>query len=179
MGFRAGSRQRGAPAGEPGSRRSTPDNWTLTDFSPRGISARFVHRPAAHVGIETLFGFRLERSESWCVAVVRRVWRDGHRHTDIGAEILAKGAELVSLELVVDSTVAQAAQHTAAVRSRTVLLPEAPSLKNQPSLFFEPGTNMPGQVCLLHQNHAARRIRLGPTLARIDGWDRVSFEWLE
>lgn len=154
------------------------DKWTLTDFSPRGISARLSHRPAGHVGIGTVFGFRLERSAHWGVAIVRRMRRDGRGHTDIGAEILAKGAELVSLELESDATAPQSAWNAALVHSRAVLLPEAPALKNAPSLFFEPATNRPGQVCLLRGGQGVRRIRLGPTLECLDGWDRVSFEWL-
>ena len=167
-----------APA-NPAHRAVSLDDWALTDFSSRGISARYPPRPTGHVEIGTLFGFRLERSESWCVAVVRRVRREGYSHTDVGAEILAKGAEGVSLELAFDSATPKPAKQGNFMRSHAVLLPDAPGLNDQPSLLFEPGTNVPDQVYRLHQNDTVRRIRLGPTLERIDGWDRVSFEWVD
>ena len=157
---------------------ATPDTWTLTDFSSRGISARFFRRPAAQLGIGSLFGFRLERSSRWCVAIVRRLRRDGHNHTDIGAEIIAKGADLVGLELAVGDAPRTPA-HSRVMHTRAVLLPDAPVLKNEPSLLFEPGTNMSGQMFFMYLDNGARRIRLGSVMESVDGWDRVSFEWLD
>ena len=65
------------------------------------------------------------------------------------------------------------------MRSRAVLLPDSPVLKNEPSLLFEPGTNMGGQTFFMYLDNGARRIRLGQVMESVDGWDRVSFEWLD
>lgn len=155
-----------------------PECWALTDFSSRGISARYVRRPAREFGIGTLFGFRIDRSQTWCLAVVRRMRREGYRHTDVGSEIIAKGVEHVSLELPAEARLQSGLAPGAVLQSHTILAPEAAGLSDQPSMFFWPGTNLPTQDFVMHRGGKAHRIRLGEPLGRLDGWDRIAFEWI-
>jgi hypothetical protein len=155
------------------------NNWTLTDFSGRGIGARFSRRLDRWLTIGSLVGFRLERSEKWCVAIVRRLRTDVRNQTDVGCQIVAKEASLVKLEgLASAGTLLELAGSGPKVRSSAVMLPADAQLDTRASLLFEPGTNAPGQSFVMHEGDIARRIRLGAVAENVDGWDRVEFEYL-
>ena len=156
------------------------NTWTLTDFSPRGIGARFSRRLDRWLRVGSLVGFRLERSEKWCVAIVRRLRTDARNQTDAGCEILAKVASLVKLEgLAGAGTLLDLAGSGPMVRTSAVMLPDDPQLEARASLLFEPGTNAPGQTFVMHHDGTARRIRLGKVTDYMDGWDRVEFDFVE
>jgi hypothetical protein len=173
----------GAPSARVGATdqgRVAPFNsWTLTDFSSRGIGARFSRRLDRWLAIGSLVGFRLERSEKWCVAIVRRLRTDARNQTDVGCQIVAKEASLVKLEgLASAGTLLELAGSGPKVRSSAVMLPADPQLDTRASLLFEPGTNAPGQSFVMHEGDTARRIRLGAVSENVDGWDRVEFEYV-
>lgn len=156
---------------------AAPDHWLLTDFSPRGIGARCSRRADGWLRVGSLFGFKLERSDKWCIAIVRRLRTDTRNQVDVGAEILAKAACLVELEGC--ATPASAAAGARVLRSGAVLLPDDPLLDERPSLLFEPRTNAPGQTFFVHGPDGARQIRLGQVTESLDGWDRVEFDWID
>ena len=156
------------------------NTWTLTDFSSRGIGARFSRRLDRWLRVGSLVGFRLERSEKWCVAIVRRLRTDARNQTDVGCEILAKVASLVKLEgLAGAGTLLDLGGSGPMVRTSAVMLPEDPQLEARASLLFEPGTNAPGQTFVMHDGGSARRIRLGNVAEYMDGWDRVEFDYAD
>ncbi|HYH40527.1 MAG TPA: hypothetical protein VD867_00970 [Burkholderiales bacterium] len=161
--------------------RVTPFNsWTLTDFSSRGIGARFTRRLDRWLGVGALVGFRLERSEKWCVGVVRRLRTDSRSQTDVGCEIVAKEACLVELEGMACTQTGALWEPAggSAVRSTAVMLPEDTQLATRPSLLFDPATAAPVRTFIMHKDGTARRIQLGAIAERIDGWDRVEFDYL-
>ena len=161
--------------------RVTPFNsWTLTDFSSRGIGARFTRRLDRWLGVGALVGFRLERSEKWCVGVVRRLRTDSHSQTDVGCEILAKEASLVELQGLACAEAGALWEPAggATVRSSAVMLLGDTQLATRASLLFEPGTAAPVQTFIMHEGGTARRIKLGAIAERIDGWDRVEFDYI-
>ncbi|HYC47144.1 MAG TPA: hypothetical protein VED01_16850 [Burkholderiales bacterium] len=152
--------------------------WTLTDFSARGIGARVVRRLDRWLRVGSILGFKLERSDKWCVGIVRRLRTDARNQTDVGVEILAKAAILVTLEgSGLAGGVAQLAG--SAMRSTALMLPEDVQLNARASLLFEPGTNAPGQIFVLHDGDTSRRIKLGHVSEWLDGWQRVEFDWVE
>jgi cyclic-di-GMP-binding protein len=146
----------------------------LVDFSPRGIGARFAPRASADLRVGGVLGFRLERSDKWGVAIVRRLRSDPGNQIEAGAEIIAKAATMVAL-----SPLDQAgSEANASLHSLCVLLPEDPQLKLGPTLLFEPGTNEPGQIVEMEQDGTVRRIRLGYVTEEIEQLERVTFEWV-
>ena len=155
--------------------------WTLTDYSARGLGVRCARRLDRWVKIGSVIGVRLERSEKWCVAIVRRLRTDARSQTDVGAELLTKSAELVTLEG--PSSAGASSRLNAGgpiVRSRTLMLPEDPQGNVRASLLFEPNTNAPEQTFVLRrQDGSSRRIRLHESHEVLDGWERVEFDWLE
>lgn len=153
------------------------NNWLLTDYSTRGIGARFSRRLDRWLKVGSLVGFKLERSEKWCVAIVRRLRTDSRNQTDVGCEILAKSARLVKLEgLASAGTLLDLGGSGPLVRTAAVMLPDDGHLHTRASLLFEPGTNAPGQSFVLHDGDTARRIRLCTVAESMDGWDRVEFD---
>jgi hypothetical protein len=156
-----------------------PIAWTLTDYSVRGIGIRCPRR-LDRLKIGSVIGARLERSDKWCVAIVRRLRTDARNQTDVGAELLTKSAELAMLEgLSSAGTVSEVNGGGPLVRSRALLLPEDPQHHIRGSLLFEPGTNAPEQTFVLHHGGAKRRIRLHEAHEVLDGWERVEFDWLD
>ena len=158
---------------------AAPIAWTLTDYSARGIGIRCPRR-LDRLKIGSVIGVRLERSEKWCVAIVRRLRTDARNQTDVGAELLTKSAELATLEgLSSAGTTSELNGGGPLVRSRALLLPEDPQHHIRGSLLFEPGTNAPEQTFVLHQSESKRRIRLHEAHEVLDGWERVEFDWLD
>jgi hypothetical protein len=156
------------------------NTWTLTDFSTRGIGARFSRRLDRWLKVGSLVAFRLERSEKWCVAVVRRLRTDTRNQTDVGCQIITKAAAMVKLEgLASAGALLDLAGSGPMVRTSAIMLPEDPQLEARASLLFEPGTNAPGQSFVMHHNGTSRRIRLRAVAESIDGWDRVEFDLLD
>jgi len=151
--------------------------WTLTDYSTRGIGARLVRRLERWIKVGSVIAFRLERSDKWCVAIVRRLRTDARNQTDVGCEILAKSASVVRLEgLASAGTLFDLAGSGPLVRTSALMLPEDPQLEARASLLFEPGTNAPGQCFVMDDENGARRIRLGHVAETMEGWDRVHFD---
>jgi len=168
-----------SPAGEAqnDTRVAGLNVWTLTDFSGRGIGARFSRRLDRWLSVGSLVAFRLERSEKWCVTVVRRLRTDARNQTDVGCEILAKAASLVMLEgLAFSGTLLDLAGTGTVVHSTAVVLPEDAQLNARASLLFAPGTNAPGQSFAMHHGGITQQIRLGTVAENIDGWCRVEFD---
>ena len=156
------------------------NTWTLTDFSTRGIGARSTRRPDRWLKVGSLLGFRLERSDKWCIAIVRRLRTDARNQTDIGCEILAKSALLVRLEgLASAGTLVEVGGSGPLVRTTAVMLREDPQLHTRASLLFEPGTNAPGQSFTMCCEDTVRRVRLHSVAESLDGWDRVEFDVLD
>ena len=153
--------------------------WTLTDFSSRGIGARFSRRLDRWLKVGSLIAFKLERSEKWCVAIVRRLRTDARNQTDVGCQIIAKAASLVKLEgLASPGTMRDLTGSGALVHTTAVVLPEDPQLEARASLLFEPGTNAPGQSFVMRHGGTVQSVRLGAVAETIDGWDRVEFDVL-
>lgn len=168
----------GAHPAVPEPQRVAPVNlWTLTDFSTRGIGARFSRRLDSWLHVGSLVAFRLERSKTWCVAIVRRLRTDSRNQTDVGCEILAKAAHLVKLEgRVFPGMLRDLDGSGALVHTKAVALPEDPHLEARASLLFEPGTNAPGQTFVMHHEGSSRAVKLGAVIENIDGWDRVELD---
>src|SRR6185436_6640796 len=124
--------------------------WTLTDYSARGVGVRCPRRLDRWLKIGTVIGVRLERSEKWCIAIVRRLRIDARNQTDVGAELLTKSAELVGLEGPVSAgTVSSLNGGAPIVRSRALFVPA--DQEHRASLLFAPNTNAPEQTFVLHQ----------------------------
>lgn len=169
----------GETQAEAGREAVAPIAWTLTDYSARGIGIRCPRR-LERLRIGSVIGVRLERSDKWCVAIVRRLRTDARNQTDVGAEVLTKAAELVTLEgLASAGTVSGLNGGGSLVRSRALLLPEDSQHHIRGSLLFEPGTNVPGQTFVLQQGDSTRRVRLHEAQEILDGWERVEFDWVD
>jgi hypothetical protein len=151
--------------------------WTLTDFSARGIGARVVRRLDRWLNVGTVLGFKLERSDKWCVGIVRRLRTDARNQTDVGIEILAKTARLVVLEGGMAEGIAQLAG--SGTQLRAILLPDDAQLNVRASLLFEPGTKAQGQTSILHDRDTGRAVKLSDACEWLDGWERVEFDWID
>ena len=160
--------------------RGTPIPWTLTDYSARGVGVRCARRVDPWLRIGVVIGVRLERSEKWSVAVVRRIRTDARNQTDVGAQLLTRSAELVTLEGPPSpATSPRSNGGGAVVHSRALLLPDDAQHYIRASLLFEPGTNAPEQTFVLRQGDSARHIRLHEADEVLDGWERVEFDGLD
>jgi len=171
------ARQDGPPEGDGTNNVATVNTWILTDYSTRGIGVRFARRPDRALKVGSVIAYRLERSDKWCVATVRRLRTDSRNQTDAGCEILAKSATLVTLEgLAAAGTLLDLAGSGPLVRTSALMLPEDPQLDARASLLFEPGTNAPGQCFVMRHGDSVRRIRLRHVAEVMENWDRVEFD---
>jgi hypothetical protein len=166
------------PAGGDGANNvAAMTTWTLTDYSTRGIGVRFARRPDRSLKVGSVIAYRLERSDKWCVAIVRRMRTDSRNQTDAGCEILAKSATLVTLEgLAAAGTLLDLAGSGPVVRTNALMLPEDSQLDARASLLFEPGTNAPGQCFVMRHGDSTRRVRLRQVAEVMENWDRVDFD---
>lgn len=163
------------------------ETWSLTDYSTRGLGARFTRRAEGALGIGTPFIFRLDRSPKWCLAVVRRMQSDARNQVEIGAEILAKSLALARLDSVgaqgggfslQGALLGDGAEAAGALPGWALLLHADPEFGQEASLLLEPGSQAGGQTALLRCEGVERRVKIGALVERGDAYERFAFETL-
>src|SRR4029079_2207826 len=59
-----------------------------------------TRRAQGALRIGALMAFRLERSDTWCVGIVRRLQTDAQKNSQVGAEIFSKVPQLLWLRKI-------------------------------------------------------------------------------
>jgi hypothetical protein len=149
----------------------------LLDFSALGVGARVSSPQDGSLEVRGIIGFRLDGSDKWTAARVRRLRSGAGDGIEAGAEIIGKAVSLVAIAPHSVDEGAIASDGVPAFQQLCIMVPEEPRLKLGPSLLLQPGTHRPGELMTLSSPAMVRCMRLGATMELIDGWERVAFEW--
>ena len=159
------------------------ETWKLNDISLRGLGAVTNRRAQGALRIGALMAFRLERSENWCVGIVRRLQSDAQKNSQVGAEIFSKNPHILWMrKLGLKQEQAwnwevrdqKSLQHF----TQAVLLAPDPGSAGESSLLLAPQSYFPEESFGVIIDGKPRKLQVGAVLEKGDGFERVAFEWL-
>lgn len=155
----------------------------LKDISLRGLGAVTNRRAQGALRIGALMAFRLERSENWCVGIVRRLQSDAQKNSQIGAEIFSKDPQLLwmkKLGLKQDQAWNWEVRDQKSMQhfTQAVLLAPDPGSGRESSLLLAPQSYFPEESFGVMVDNKLRKLQVGDVLEKSDGFERVAFKWL-
>jgi hypothetical protein len=159
------------------------ETWKLKDISIRGLGAVTTRRAQGALRIGALMAFRLERSDAWCVGIVRRLQTDSQKNSQVGAEIFSKDPQVLWLKklgLKQDQAWNWEVRDQKSLQHFTpaVLLASTAERGGEDCLLLKPDSYFPQESFGAMVAGKPRQLQLGNAIEKGDGFERLAFKWL-
>jgi cyclic-di-GMP-binding protein len=139
--------------------------WEIANQSAGGIALKKSSDRPAPIAVGEVVGMRYQGQTMWGIGATRWLQNDDAGGMEIGIELLAPTASVVTL------TSPQLAEHTVTA----LLLPELPALKKAASLLAPSGTFVAGREFVMDGGSEAMTVRAERLLLNTPGFDLFEY----